>query len=119
MATITQQRLRDAFKKAYRSGFHGCLQMEDAVVEELLQEIMQEKETFSVNDNWKIFTIEELRKLSEGTVLEHSLRGKCYVTKKYPHGKIITFENGNISLLLQSKEDPWDKPMRILKRVKI
>jgi len=117
MAAITLQRLKQLVADAYKSGYHGCLDMQDGYVEDSMNKLMEPMAPIlSANDGWKTWTIKELRALEAGTILEHATRGKGWIEHTSTE-RFITWTDSTVSHFY--KDDvPWLEPMRVIGKIK-
>src|SRR6266404_4668755 len=118
---ITLHKLKDIVAQAYVLGYHGCLNMKDSIVDQLIEDLitLPNVEQFSINDGWRIFTIKELHLLTTGVIVDHSSRGKGYVVRdRSPFKSHIIFDICGPCYFLSADMPPWTEPMRIVNRRK-
>lgn len=115
MAALKLQKLKELIRKSYTAGYNGCLELIDQYVEEAMIEIQNEIASVKegVVGEWKIFTVEELKKKAIGTVFEHSRLGPGCIDGNSEKDKYMLFQNGEHGYFMQNVE-PWCEPMRIL-----
>lgn len=106
---ITLERLVTLLGKAFDMGYEGCYDLKKTYIEELLIEA-QKKDT---NDQFKVYKVKELKELPEGTIFQHSTRGRCWIATKTNGSKIMQFEKGEV-IELCSDNEPWNMPMQMI-----
>lgn len=116
MAALRLQRLKEVIKTAYEAGFRGCMDLADQYAEELLANIqaeIQNKDLPMKTNEWRKYTVEELKKKPVGTVFEHIRLGQGWIDGRTEKDKCMTFANGEHRHFMQNIE-PWSEIMREL-----
>ena len=110
MSTLKMTELREIILRVYEDGNRGCLDLKESYVDEFIQNLLVEMSKKKLSDDWRIYTVEELRKKPLGTLFEHSKYGKGWIdgTEKI---KIMTFEQGR-TFYITDDGHPWDETMR-------
>lgn len=106
---ISLEKLTLLVEEALERGYAGCQDLKQQEIVELF-----EKHDIKESISFRIWTVEELRKLPDGTVFDHLNRGRCWVMSKTSE-KCMMFTNGT-SESFYSNTDPWDKPMKLMER---
>jgi hypothetical protein len=101
-------KIRQLMTSVYDIAYFGSDEEKQEVIKEALGGFMS-KET----QEFRIYTVEELRTLSEGVIFEHSKRGRCWITSKADGVKCVAFQSGGVLKLVRN-DDPWDQPMRMI-----
>lgn len=110
MAALKLNRLREIVLRVYEDGHRGCLDLKDDYADELIQELMAEMSKEKDSGDWRVYTVEELRKKPLGTIFEHSRLGKCWIDGNEKL-KTVTFEDGHTTHIMENSE-PWTENMR-------
>ena len=80
MAALKLEKLKELIKKSYVAGYNGCMDLADEFAEEMLLVIQHEiTMSKSVDGEWKVYDIDELKKKPFGTVFEHARLGQCWI----------------------------------------
>lgn len=111
---INYEKLFLLLTEAYDLGYKGCNDLKNDNIENLLL-----SHNIKNEDEFKIFKVEELKQLPVGTILQHIIKGRCWVQSRV-RGKLIKyiqFQNGGSAELIKDAH-PWDKPMRIVHKPK-
>lgn len=107
---ISYEKLTRLLGEAYDEGYKGCFDLKGQSVEEVLRR-------FDVRDTdeFRVWGVEELKQMPEGTIFQHIGRGRCWICKRSKGARFMQFERGT-PIELVSNTDPWDKPMRLIHR---
>ena len=105
---ISTDKISKLMSKVYDTSYFGSPDQCDAYIKELLEEF-ESKE----NQEFRIYTVEELRAMPEGTIFEHSKRGRFWITVKSNKLKCATFQQGGTINLIQNG-NPWDQPIKMI-----
>jgi len=111
MATLKLQRLKELIKKSYEAGYHGCMDMAEEYAEELMAEVQTEIQSSKESGEWRVYSVEELKKEPVGTIFEHMRLGQGWIDGRSEKDKYMTFQNNEHAFFMQNVE-PWDEPMR-------
>jgi hypothetical protein len=114
MAALKLQRFRDIILRAYEAGYDGCLEMKEQYAEDALAEVVKEMQSKDAGE-WRLYTVEELKKKECGVLFEHVRLGRGWVEGD-GEGRRMAFDSGQ-QLFFQDNGPPWTEPMRELGRV--
>lgn len=93
---------------AYERGLSGCAELKKQEIEELLQEFK-----ISEKNDFRIWKVEQLASMPEGTIFHHLTKGRCWLVGRANGSKFMQFNSGP-AIEFNSDSEPWDKPMRII-----
>lgn len=66
-------------------------------------------------NDFRLFKVDELRKMKPGTLLEHKTLGLCIVMKDRKCGlKYMVFKGETNDAYFINEGKPWDEPMRVM-----
>lgn len=105
---ISLERLVKLLDEAFDMGYEGCYELKNTYISEL----MAKAQTKDASEH-KVYKVQELKSFPEGTIFQHSTRGRCWIAIKSNGNKYMQFEKGEI-MELCSDEEPWNMPMQLL-----
>jgi hypothetical protein len=104
---ISQERLMALMGDAFDCGYESSYELKKECLEELIQ-----KNQFKESE-YKVYKVAELSQLPEGTIFEHSSKGRCCIACKANKVKHMLFDSGQM-IDFCSDTEPWNLPMKIL-----
>lgn len=111
---ISEKQLEDMLSEAFEHGHSGCFELKAQCIQELIENIKSQDQGL-----WRIFTVDEIRKLPSGTKLYHSQLGAGQIhdfmligSSPSQSEKYIQFRKDKMELNDQSW--PWTEPMRLI-----
>lgn len=105
---ITIDKIVELINEAYERGLTGCADLKKQDIDEIIGKVCLKRE-----DNYRIWTVAELKKMPSGSIFHHMVRGRCYIDTKSNGIKFMQFDRGQITDF-NSDNDPWDKPMKLI-----
>ena len=112
MAALKLAKLKELIRRSYEAGYNGCMEMAEEYAEEIMAELQNDINAPKVpSGEWRIYTVEELKKKPVGTMFEHARLGQGWIDGRTDKEKCMTFQNGEHGYFMQNIE-PWDEPMR-------
>ena len=104
---ISPERLMTLLGEAFDCGYEGSYELKKQVLEELVS-----KNQFKESE-FKVYKVTELNQLPEGTIFEHSAKGRCWIAVKANKTKHMQFDSGqNVDFC--SDAEPWNLPMKLI-----
>lgn len=94
--------------EAFEIGLSGCHELKSEMLDDLLSRHGIEKE-----NDYKIWKIEDLQKMAEGSIFCHMSRGRFWISKRRNGQKYAFFYSGT-AVEFNNDKDPWDKPIILL-----
>ena len=105
---IALEKLALLVSEAFDRGAYGCADLKQQEIDDLFKKFhVQESDEFRV---WKI---EELRNMPQGSIFQHMIRGRCVLKARANGTKFMQFDKGQ-TMDFNSNQDPWDKPMHLI-----
>ena len=105
---IALDKLVALVNEAFDRGVQGCADLKRQELDDLFLKY-QVRET----DDFRVWKADELKKMPEGSIFQHLLRGRCWVVARANGSKFMQFAKGQ-AMDFNSDQDPWDKPMRLI-----
>jgi hypothetical protein len=105
---IPYDKLTALVSEAFDLGVQGCADLKSQEIQDLFA-----KYKIQENDEFRVWTAEELKKMPEGTIFTHLLRGRCFIQSRANGSKFMQFAKGQ-AIDFNSNLDPWDKPMKLV-----
>lgn len=109
--------LKQLLGDAFDLGYHNSNEFKHDLIEELLGRL-DRLQTVKTEEAYRIFKCEELKAMPEGTIFQHTTRGRCWVIVRPDGSKAVQFQKGGIVGLISDNE-PWDRPMKLLHSEKV
>ena len=106
-----KQLLSDAFDLGYMNS--------NEFKHELIEELLGKLQTTKAEEAFRIYKCAELRNLPEGTLFQHSTRGRCWIIVRQDGSKAVQFQKGGMSVGLVQDNEPWDRPMKLMHSEKV
>lgn len=105
---ISLEKLTTIVNEAFECGLRGCAELKQQDLEELFQK-------FKIREieDIRVWNIVELKKMPEGSIFNHLIRGRCWIVERANGSKFMQFEKGQ-AIEFISQTDPWDKPMKLI-----
>lgn len=106
---IEAQAVKKALVEAFESGSNNPMDCCDEVIDRICQK-------FGVRDeewNYKLWTVEELRKMPLRSTFHHAIMGRCWISEHSGGEKFMRFDKHGQSEF-RSDSSPWDVEMRLL-----
>ena len=96
--------------EVFDSGYKGCYELKSQSISDICRK-------YQVRDveEFKVWTVAELREMPDGTIFHHINRGRCWIASRHDKKKIAQFQSGG-PISLSSDIDPWDQPMRLISK---
>lgn len=105
---IPLDKLTALVNEAFERGMSGCSDLKQQDIEELFGKY-QIRET----EDFRVWSVDELRKMPEGTIFQHLLKGRCWIVSRANGTRFMQFDRGQ-AIDFNTNIDPWDKPMRLI-----
>lgn len=105
---ITLDKLTALVNEAYDCGNRGCADLKAQEIEELFG-----RYNIRRTEDFRVWKAEELRNMPVGSIFQHILRGRCFITARANGQKYMQFDKGQV-MDFNSDQDPWDKPMHLI-----
>lgn len=105
---LSAEGARQLMSLVYDKSYFGSPDHKDEFIKEVIEEFSSRE-----NKAFRVFTVEELRAMPEGSIFEHSKRGRCWIVAKADGKKCVAFQEGGTLNLIQNGS-PWDQPMRMI-----
>ena len=101
-----KQLLGDAFDLGYQNS--------NEFKNELIEELLSKMQTMKVEEKFRIYKCDELRSLPEGTLFQHSTRGRCWIIVRSDGSKAVQFQKKGGAIGIVQDNEPWDRPMMLM-----
>lgn len=105
---LSNERIKGLMGQIFDKSYFSPNELKSVIVEESIADFIMRETNSS-----RVYTVVELQAMPMGTMFEHSLRGRCWISAKSDGKKCVHFQSGGTMNILQDG-DPWNKPMRIL-----
>ena len=106
---ISTDTFRRLLAEAFDLGYYNSNEFREQLIEDLLA-----KSEDTGLDEFRIYKCSELKQLPEGTVFNHSTRGRCWIIKHSSSiMKAMQFQSGEV-IAFTADMDPWNVPMKLL-----
>jgi len=112
---LTNEILKQLLREAFDLGYNNSQEFRSELIEELLVEFAKKQENKVKPEEYRVYTCEELRKMPEGTIFQHSERGRGWIVVRpgTKGEKAMRFDKGEIVSIVNNQV-PWDRPMKLL-----
>jgi hypothetical protein len=110
---LTNETLRQLLKDAFDLGYNNSSEFRVELIEELLSSFWKNQEAKAKTEEYRVYSYEELQKMPEGTIFQHSDRGRGWIVVKSGSERRMQFQKGGLVAIINNQE-PWDKPMKLL-----
>ena len=107
---LSIEKLKQVLGEAFDLGYQSCNEFKN----ELIGELLVKMQTVKVEEAYRIYKCDELRNMPEGTLFQHSSRGRCWVIVRQDGSKAIQFQKGGVAIGLIKDNEPWDRPMKLM-----
>lgn len=105
---LSNESIKRILGEAFDLGYNNSNEFKEELLEELFK-TLKEKPI----EEFRVYKISELKNLPEGTIFDHSERGRCWIVVRGDGQKAVQFQKGGVISLVQDSV-PWDQPMKLL-----
>jgi hypothetical protein len=105
---IPIDKLTALVNEAFDRGLHACADLKQQEIEDLFV-----KYQIKENEDFRIWKVADLKKMPEGSLFHHLIRGRCWIVARANGTKFMQFDKGQV-IDFNTDSDPWDKPIRLI-----
>lgn len=105
---IDNKELTTLIEEAFDSGASNCKELKKQIIKDLCI-----KYKINGSETYKIWKVEDLKKLPVGTVFNHVSKGRCWIAERSNGVKYMQFVKGDPAEFCFD-EFPWNSPMMLM-----